>query len=132
MFWAIEYRICFKNFFYHVNRPHLLKAKIWCTKFSEIFGLWPCLLDFQTTMLGRPDLEKDYRNPNLGFATKARACEGASQEWAGEPHFMLPRMQESVREWTFTLPSELPFWELESQWIPKFSEGDCKGQNSLD
>jgi len=45
---------------------------------------------------------------------------------------MFPRMQKSVREWTFTLPSELPFWELESQWILKFLEGDCKGQNSLD
>jgi hypothetical protein len=23
----------------------------------------------------------DYHNPNLGLATKARACKGASQEW---------------------------------------------------
>jgi hypothetical protein len=45
---------------------------------------------------------------------------------------MLLGVQKSVREWTLTLPSELPFWELESQWTPKFSEGDCKGQNSLD
>jgi hypothetical protein len=34
-----------------------------------------------------------------------------------------------VREWTFTLPSELPFWELESQWTPKPSESDCRGRN---
>jgi hypothetical protein len=34
--------------------------------------------------------------------------------------------------WTLTLPSELPFWELESQWTSNFSKGDCKGHNSLD
>ncbi len=38
-----------------------------------------------------------------------------------------------MREWTLTLPKELPLWELEFQWIPKFSESDnCKGQNSMD
>jgi len=42
--------------------------------------------------------------------------------------FMLLRMQESVREWTLTLPNELPLWELESQWILEFSEGNCRGQ----
>jgi hypothetical protein len=36
-----------------------------------------------------------------------------------------------VWEWTLTLPSGLPFWELESQWTPKFSESDCRGQNPL-
>jgi len=30
-----------------------------------------------------------------------------------------PRVKESVREWTFTLPKELPPWELESWWIPE-------------
>ncbi len=28
-------------------------------------------------------------------------------------------------------PSELPFWELESQWTFKSSKGDFKGQNPL-
>jgi len=39
-----------------------------------------------------------------------------------------------VREWTLTLPSEFPFWELESQawWSIKSLENDCKGQNTLD
>jgi len=37
-----------------------------------------------------------------------------------------------VREWTFTLPSELPLWELESWWAPKFSKSNCRGQNPLD
>jgi hypothetical protein len=59
--------------------------------------------------------------------TKVRAkCEG----W--ESHFMLPGVWESVREWTLTLPRELPLWELESWWTPEFSKSDCKGQNPLD
>jgi hypothetical protein len=72
------------------------------------------------------------RNPNLGNMTKVRACKGASQEWAEESHFMLPGVQERVREWTPTLPSDLPLWELESQWTFKFSEGNFRSQNSLD
>jgi hypothetical protein len=44
---------------------------------------------------------------------------------------MLPGVQETTREWTPTLPSELSLWELESQWTPESSEGDCKNQNSL-
>jgi hypothetical protein len=35
-----------------------------------------------------------------------------------------------VWEWTLTLSNELPFWELESWWIPKTSESNCKGLNS--
>jgi hypothetical protein len=48
------------------------------------------------------------RNPNLGLVTKARACKSVGQEGAQEAHFMLPRVQKSVREWTFTFPRELP------------------------
>jgi hypothetical protein len=51
---------------------------------------------------------------------------------ARESHLMLSGVQKSVREWTLTLPSELPFWVLESQWIPTFSEGDFRGPNPLD
>jgi hypothetical protein len=46
---------------------------------------------------------------------------------ARESHFMLLKVWESMREWTFTLPSELPLWTLESQWIFKFSESNWKG-----
>jgi hypothetical protein len=42
---------------------------------------------------------------------------------------MLPRVPKSVREWTLTLPSEFPCWELESQWTPESSKRDCRGQN---
>jgi hypothetical protein len=34
-----------------------------------------------------------------------------------------------VWEWTLTLPSELPCWELESRWTPEFSKSNYKGQN---
>jgi hypothetical protein len=44
---------------------------------------------------------------------------------------MLLRVQKNVKEWTLTLPNELPFWELKSRWSLEFSEGDGKGQNSL-
>ncbi len=37
-----------------------------------------------------------------------------------------------MREWTHTLPSEFPLWKLKFWWIPKSSEGNCRGQNSLD
>jgi hypothetical protein len=45
---------------------------------------------------------------------------------------MLLGVQKNVKEWTFTFPSEFPFWEFESQWILESLEGDCKGQNPLD
>jgi hypothetical protein len=56
---------------------------------------------------------------------------------ARESHFMFLGVWENVREWTSTLPKwELPsdfsLWELESQWSPKFSKSDFKGQNPLD
>jgi hypothetical protein len=47
--------------------------------------------------------------PRQGFA-RVRA-----KKEARESHLMLLGVQKSVREWTFTLPSELTFWELESQ-----------------
>jgi hypothetical protein len=37
-----------------------------------------------------------------------------------------------VREWTPTLPNELSFWELESQWTFELLDSDGRGQNSLD
>jgi len=29
-------------------------------------------------------------------------------------------------------PERVPLWELESRWTPKFLEGDCRGQTSMD
>jgi hypothetical protein len=36
-----------------------------------------------------------------------------------------------MREWTLTLPRQLPLWEMESRWTPETSESDCRGQNSM-
>jgi hypothetical protein len=41
-------------------------------------------------------------------------------------------MLESVREWAFTLPRQLPLGEMESRWTTKTPESDCKGQTSMD
>jgi hypothetical protein len=41
------------------------------------------------------------------------------------------KVLESVREWTLTLPRQLPLWEMESRWTPETSESDCRGQNSM-
>jgi hypothetical protein len=49
-------------------------------------------------------------NLSLGLTTKATACKAIGQEWKNVP---------SVREcgeWTSTLPSELPLWELKFRW----------------
>jgi hypothetical protein len=61
-------------------------------------------------------------NPNLGLLTKANACKVVGQEGS-------PGVKESVKEWTVTLPKELPLWELESQWTPEYLESDYKNQN---
>jgi hypothetical protein len=54
-------------------------------------------------------------NPSLGLTTKARGCKVASQAEHSGVTSHAPRSAKSVREWTLTLPSELPCWELESQ-----------------
>jgi hypothetical protein len=47
-----------------------------------------------------------------------------------------PGVKENVREWTLTLPKELPPWEfpweLESWWTLECSKNDCRGQNLMD
>jgi hypothetical protein len=55
-------------------------------------------------------------NPSLGLTIEAKRSKGRG-----------PR-----RVWKrrFTLPSELSFWELESQWIPELLESNDRGQNT--
>ncbi len=67
----------------------------------------------------------------LGSRPRQGLARVRAKREAQESHLMLLGVQKSVREWTLTLPSELPFWELESQWTPKFLEGNFRGQNSL-
>jgi hypothetical protein len=70
--------------------------------------------------------------PTLGSWLRQRLVKVQPKKEARESRFMFPGVQESVREWTLTLPSELPVWELEFRWTPKSSENDCRGQNPLD
>jgi hypothetical protein len=41
------------------------------------------------------------------------------------------KVLESVREWTLTLPRQLPLWEMESRWTLETSESNYKGQTSI-
>jgi hypothetical protein len=70
-------------------------------------------------------------NPSLGLTTKARACKGEGQEGSPRVTFHAPRSVEECEGMNPTLPNELPLWELDSQWTPKFLECDFKGQNPL-
>jgi hypothetical protein len=54
-------------------------------------------------------------NPSFGLPTKARGCKVTGQEGNPGVTSHAPGSAKSVREWTLTLPSELPLWELESQ-----------------
>jgi hypothetical protein len=42
-----------------------------------------------------------------------------------------PRSAKECERMNPHTPNELPFWELESQWIHKSSKGDYKDQNPL-
>jgi hypothetical protein len=64
-------------------------------------------------------------NPSLRLMTKVRACEVAGQEWAQKSHFMIPRVQKSVREWTLPLPNgflnfQRAITAIKSHWIEMF------------
>jgi hypothetical protein len=69
---------------------------------------------------------------DLGLRPRQGLARLQTKRKARESCHMLPRMQESVREYTLPLPRELPFWELESRWTFKCLESDCKGQNPMD
>jgi hypothetical protein len=68
----------------------------------------------------------------LGSRPKQRFARMRAKREAQTSHFVFLGAQKSVKEWTLTLPRELPLWELESQWASEFSENDHRGQNSLD
>jgi hypothetical protein len=72
------------------------------------------------------------RNPSFGLATKAKGLQRYGPRLSPGVAFSCPLgVQKSVRERTLTLPSELPWWELESRWTPECSESDYKGQNPM-
>jgi hypothetical protein len=53
----------------------------------------------------------------LGFGSRPKQglTRMRAKKESQESHHMLLGVQKSVRDWTLTLPNELPFWELESQ-----------------
>ncbi len=67
----------------------------------------------------------------LGSRAKQRLTRVRAKREARESPFMLLGMEESVREWTLTPPSEFPLWELESWWTSKFLESDCRGSEPI-
>jgi len=67
----------------------------------------------------------------LGSWPRQRLTRRQDKKETQEAHLILPGMQEGVREWTLTLPRQLPLGELESQRTPKSSKSDYRGQNPL-
>jgi hypothetical protein len=67
----------------------------------------------------------------LGSRPKQRLARVRTKKEPRESHLMHPGVYENVREWTFTFPNELPFWELDSRWTSESSKNDYKGQNPL-
>jgi len=74
---------------------------------------------------------KHNRNLNLRLTIKARACKRARQKGNLEGTSYTPRSAWSAKEWTLTLPRQLPLGELDSQRTPKSLGSDCRGQNPL-
>ncbi len=68
----------------------------------------------------------------LGLWSRQGLARVQAKREARKSHLMLLGVQKSVREWTFTFPSELSFWELEFQWTFESSKGDCRGKKPLD
>jgi hypothetical protein len=68
----------------------------------------------------------------LGSWPKQGLAKVRAKNEAWESHFMFLGVWESVKEWTSTLPNELPLWELKSRWTPESLKSDCMGQNPLD
>jgi hypothetical protein len=67
----------------------------------------------------------------LGLRPRQRSCKVAGQKEAQESHHILSGVWENVKEWTLTLPRQLPLWEMESQWTPETLESNFRGQNSI-
>ncbi len=81
---------------------------------------------------GQTKEKKELSNPSLELATKAKGLQGCKPRLSPGVTFSCPLgVQKNVKETTFTFPSELPCWELESRWTPECLESNCKGQNPM-
>ncbi len=107
----------FLGFFPFVNDPFLgVSIDVFCFKKTP------------------PNIIYHYRNPSLGFATKARAYKVAAQEGGMGITSHAPKSANSaknVREWTLTLPNELPLWELESQMDSQNFRAQLQGSKPI-
>ncbi len=68
----------------------------------------------------------------LGSQPRQVLAKVLAKSEAQESDFMFLGVWENVRDWTHTLPSGLPLWELESRWTLESLEGNFTSQNSLD
>jgi hypothetical protein len=67
----------------------------------------------------------------LGSWPRQGLARGQNKRETREAHLIFPRVQESVREWTLTLPRQLPLEELEFRKTPESSGSNCRGQTPL-
>jgi len=68
------------------------------------------------------------------LALDSQPRQGFARLWAkreARSHTTYSRECEKVWGNELSHPKGIPLWELESQWTPKFSKGDYKGQNSM-
>jgi hypothetical protein len=77
-------------------------------------------------------LKEDCRNLSLGLTTKARAYKRCRPKVSPRITFHAPESARKCEGMNPHLLSEVSFWELDSQWTFKSSEGNCRGPNSLD
>jgi hypothetical protein len=110
-FWSYDFNLHVELYFDIIYNMEILKL------------FWYCLYSYCC-------------NPNLGLATKAKSYKGSGQKWSPRVTFHAFRsvgkcegMNPHTPKWAPTLGIGLP---MNSQWTPKFSKGDCRGQNSLD
>jgi hypothetical protein len=68
----------------------------------------------------------------LGSLLKQGLAKVQAKNATQKLHFMLLGVWESVKEWTSTLPSDIPLSKSEPWWTPESLESNCKGQNPLD
>jgi hypothetical protein len=73
----------------------------------------------------------NYRNPNLGLTTKARACKGVGQEWIPKVTFHAPKSVGKCEEWTSTLPKWAPTLGVRIMMDSQIFRVWIQGQNSL-
>jgi len=73
----------------------------------------------------------DVATLTLGLQPRQGLARGRDKRETHEAHLILLGVQENVREWTLTLPRQLPLGELESRRIPEFLGSDCSSWNPL-